>query len=180
MKYDVERAITDVINLEGGYVDHPDDPGGATNFGITKARARRAGYRGKMKDMTREWAIHFYAAEEVDSPGYRPIFEISYDVGYEILDASVNVGWPSACAWIQRVLNSLNDDDQYGEDLAVDSKIGPATIGRMTAMNSDIRRFAEIFVRLFDSIQGEHYVSISNSNKRLRSFTKGWALKRIR
>ncbi|RTH00928.1 hypothetical protein CSW50_10075 [Thermus scotoductus] len=32
-----ERALAFVLRWEGGYSDHPDDPGGATNYGITQA-----------------------------------------------------------------------------------------------------------------------------------------------
>ena len=31
-----ERALTFVLRWEGGYVDHPADPGGATNYGVTQ------------------------------------------------------------------------------------------------------------------------------------------------
>lgn len=39
---------------EGGYVNHPSDPGGATNHGITQAVAREKGYEGDMRDLKRE------------------------------------------------------------------------------------------------------------------------------
>ena len=29
------KAFAKIIELEGGFVDHPDDPGGATNLGIS-------------------------------------------------------------------------------------------------------------------------------------------------
>ena len=31
-----EESLTHVLKHEGGYVDHPKDPGGATNLGCTK------------------------------------------------------------------------------------------------------------------------------------------------
>ncbi|WP_276203058.1 glycosyl hydrolase 108 family protein, partial [Enterobacter hormaechei] len=35
-----------ILGKEGGYVDHPNDKGGPTNWGITQATARAHGYTG--------------------------------------------------------------------------------------------------------------------------------------
>ena len=37
MSDDVDDLISDIIRREGGYVNHPDDRGGPTNYGITQA-----------------------------------------------------------------------------------------------------------------------------------------------
>ena len=37
MKENWERALAAVLHHEGGYVNHPSDPGGITNLGCTKA-----------------------------------------------------------------------------------------------------------------------------------------------
>ncbi len=42
----IEELIDALIEREGGYVNHPDDKGGPTCFGITEAVARAQGYRG--------------------------------------------------------------------------------------------------------------------------------------
>ena len=34
---DFDKAVQRILRWEGGYVDHPEDPGGATNRGITQA-----------------------------------------------------------------------------------------------------------------------------------------------
>jgi lysozyme family protein len=49
----IESLIDDVLAREGGYVDHPDDRGGATNFGITERVARASGYDGPMRELPR-------------------------------------------------------------------------------------------------------------------------------
>ncbi len=48
-KDDIFNAI---LGKEGGYVNHPDDKGGPTNWGITQATARAHGYVGDMRDLT--------------------------------------------------------------------------------------------------------------------------------
>ena len=39
----VEQIAEGIIRREGGYVNDPDDPGGATNFGVTVHTMRRLG-----------------------------------------------------------------------------------------------------------------------------------------
>lgn len=51
-----QRAIPTVLKFEGGYVNHPADPGGETNFGITKR-----GYPDlDIKNLTKEQAREIY------------------------------------------------------------------------------------------------------------------------
>ena len=55
------QAFTDeVIRIEGGYVNDPDDPGGETNYGITKRLAVAHGYKGSMINMTQDQAKEIY------------------------------------------------------------------------------------------------------------------------
>ena len=39
----VEQIATEIVAREGGYVNDPDDPGGATNYGVTIGTMRRLG-----------------------------------------------------------------------------------------------------------------------------------------
>ena len=50
---DPTDLIDAVIDREGGYVDHPADPGGATRWGITAAVAHADGYTGEMRLLSR-------------------------------------------------------------------------------------------------------------------------------
>ena len=59
--------INHVIEIEGGYVDDPSDSGGETNYGITKAVARRYGYAGHMRDLPREVAYQIYEANSFEN-----------------------------------------------------------------------------------------------------------------
>lgn len=54
------QFINRVLSHEGGYANHPKDPGGETNWGITKRTAQANGYNGSMRAMTREQAISIY------------------------------------------------------------------------------------------------------------------------
>ena len=64
MKTEFDEIIEEVLHAEGGYVDDPDDKGGATNFGITQSSF--SAYRGydvtkdEVKEMTRDEAKECY------------------------------------------------------------------------------------------------------------------------
>ncbi len=60
MSDEFNRFIERVLSHEGGYVNHPQDPGGETNWGITKRSAQATGYNGSMRAMTREQSISIY------------------------------------------------------------------------------------------------------------------------
>ncbi len=61
-----DRSLAAVLRHEGGYVDHPKDPGGATNLGVTRATLAR--YRGRavskaeVKALTKAEAARIYRA----------------------------------------------------------------------------------------------------------------------
>ena len=46
-----EEAFERLLGHEGDFVDHADDPGGATRWGITERTARAHGYTGPMRDL---------------------------------------------------------------------------------------------------------------------------------
>lgn len=95
-----------LIGYEGGYVNDPRDPGGETNWGITKRTAQANGYTGNMKTMTRQQAYEIY---------YRA-FWLRYNceqmpdaVAYQFFDAAVNHGFGNASRMLQRAVGVLDD-----------------------------------------------------------------------
>ena len=51
-----------LIGHEGAYVNAPRDPGGETNWGITKRTAQTNGYQGNLRVMTRDQAFKIYCS----------------------------------------------------------------------------------------------------------------------
>ena len=51
-----DEAFHKLLGHEGGFVDHPSDPGGATRWGVTERVARQWGYAGSMRELPVETA----------------------------------------------------------------------------------------------------------------------------
>ncbi|PJG86199.1 glycoside hydrolase family 108 protein [Conservatibacter flavescens] len=100
-----------LIGHEGGYVNHPKDPGGETNWGITKRTAVANGYTGDMRAMTREQAFEIYKksfweryqCEKLPTP-----------VAFQFFDMAVNHGSGNASRILQRAVG-VADDGIIGE-----------------------------------------------------------------
>lgn len=139
-----------VLKHEGGYVDHPSDPGGATNLGITERVARAYGYKGHMRNLPRETAIAIYRGQywnAVKGDQLPPAF------AFQVFDAAVNHGVGNAVRWMQRAAG-----------VADDGKIGPMTLGAVMKANP-----ADL-VLAFNAIRLNFYASLSTFG----TFGKGW------
>src|SRR3546814_7375856 len=71
----VTGLLTAVGLKAGGYVDHPNDPGGATNHGVTEEVARADGFTPPMKHFPKEWDSAIFFKGHIKEPGIRPIIE---------------------------------------------------------------------------------------------------------
>lgn len=109
-----DESFDKLLGNEGGYVCHPLDPGGATNFGITVAVARENGYTGDMRDLPLDTAKQIYKKLYWDAVKAE---SLPTDLRFHVFDAAVNSGVGQAVRWLQR---SVNVD--------ADGVIGPATI----------------------------------------------------
>src|SRR5215207_5525451 len=104
----VDGLIDQLIEREGGYVNHPADRGGPTNFGITAAVARAQGYAGSMRDMPRSEAEAIYRRLYWIRPGFNAVARLSARVAAELFDTGVNMGPAVAVTFLQRALTALN------------------------------------------------------------------------
>jgi len=106
MRANFDRCIAFVLQWEGGYVNDPPDPGGATNMGITRATYSR--WRGRpvsfaeVKALTRDQAITIYRTYY-----WAPIGGDSLPVGVDLIafDIAVNMGVSRALTWLHQTGN---------------------------------------------------------------------------
>lgn len=109
-----QRALNLVLRFEGGYSDHPKDPGGATKFGIT--RRTLATWRGikpwwklpkvEVKQLGRTEASKIYFVHYWQRSGAN---ELPEALGFVLFDFAVNSGPQRAVKQLQRQLNVRAD-----------------------------------------------------------------------
>lgn len=94
-KFDFDRAMQFVLKWEGGFVDHPNDPGGATNHGIS-SRAHNLTYE-QVKNMTVEQAKEIYYRDYWVKAGCD---KLSWPMNLIVFDTAVNVGLSRSVSWL--------------------------------------------------------------------------------
>lgn len=104
-----DKAFRELLESEGSYSNHNDDPGGETNFGVTVSVARANGYAGPMRDMPQSVARDIYRRQY-----WRPwMDDLPYQLAFQVFDASVNSGPGQAARWLQRAAG-VKDDGAVG------------------------------------------------------------------
>ena len=137
-------VIASVFKSEGGYVNHPADPGGATNFGITAATLgshRRLGRHAKpveVRNLTRREAGEIYRARYWNRVNGD---HLPAGIDLATMDGAVNSGVPRGAKWLQRAVG-----------VPADGAVGPQTIAAADAVPSSrtIERMLEdreVFLR---------------------------------
>lgn len=173
--------IAAVFGIEGGYVNHPSDPGGATNHGISERVARDHGYRGDMRELTRDQAAAIYHTDYIVKPGFAPLIEISPAVAEEVIDSAVNTGPANPSRWLQISLNALNRRGRDYANIAVDGRVGPATLSAYRSLQRvrGAAQACELAVKLLDAQQASYYLRLAADDSRYEDFMAGWSLNRI-
>jgi lysozyme family protein len=177
----LNRAIDHIIAIEGGYVNHKDDLGKKTKYGITEAVARQNGYQGDMKEMPLSLARDIYTRQYWTAPGFDKILPTSEAIAAEVLDTGVNMGPGPAGAFLQRALNAFSQNGELYPMLRVDGKIGPATISALQGyMRARGRSGGEaVLLKALNSLQGARYIELTEQRTQNAAFTFGWFSQRV-
>jgi lysozyme family protein len=175
-----ESIIDEILAKEEGYVDHPSDRGGPTNFGITEAVARKNGYEGDMKDMPVAFAREVYRKRYIAEPRFDKVAEISPKVGYELIDTGVNMGPAKAAEFFQRALNVLNARGSRYADVFVDGRLGPVTLDAFKALlRWRGKDGEEVMYKALNSLQAVRYIEIAENRESQEDFVFGWLRTRV-
>lgn len=180
MTASIDALLDDLLRKEGGYVDHPDDRGGATNFGITESVARAAGWAGAMRDLPRDFALAIYRRRYWSGPGFETVAAIAPRVAAELFDTGVNMGPGVAIAFLQRSLNALNRQGRDWADIAVDRSIGPATLTALRRLLAVRGAAGEgVLLKALNALQGARYIELAEGRAANESFLFGWLDARV-
>lgn len=173
------EAMETVLSHEGGFVDDPDDPGGATNFGVSlRFLATQGAFvsdgdgvgdydfdrdgdidADDIRNMTREDAIKVYREQWWGKYDYGTL---PPGVGAKVFDLSVNMGARQAHKLLQRACRSC------GENIVDDGILGPVT----RAVIADADQWA-LLTALRSEAAG-FYRALVAGKPQFAKFREGW------
>jgi len=158
---DFSKAIGYVLANEGGYVNNPSDPGGETNFGISK----RAYPYVDIKNLTRDEAAAIYQRD------YWKFDEMaSQRVATKLFDACVNMGPSQAVRLLQLALGAV----EVGPPVVADGKLGPETIAHANAADEE-KLLDEFKARL-----AKFYAEEAINGTGMAGFLLGWLRRAVK
>ena len=154
MKSNYDKCLETILHHEGGYVNHPKDPGGETNLGVTKRVYQEHGGTKDMKDLLVEDVAPIY------KKGYWDKIkgdELPGGLDLCVFDFGVNAGPGRAAKFLQQMIGTV-----------VDGGIGPNTLAKLEEY---IRENGEHeAVNKYQEMRQKYYEKLSTFD----TFGKGW------
>ena len=176
----VRQLAEEIVAREGGFVNDPNDPGGATNFGVTIHTMRRLGLdltgdgsvtEADVRALSREQAVTIFLDHYFARPGIGALPEALQP---SVFDMYVNAG-ANAVRILQRLLNEM------GYDLDVDGVIGPQTL---RAVQAAARVAPEHIADAYGIARREYYYALGDRRPASRRYARrrdggkgGWILR---
>ena len=106
MQSNYDKCLETIFHHEGGYVNHPKDPGGETNLGVTKRVYEEHGGTKDMKDLTVEDVAPIYKKGYWDKMKGD---ELPSGLDLCVFDFGVNAGPGRAAKYLQTMIGSTPD-----------------------------------------------------------------------
>lgn len=162
---DIARAI---VAREGGFVDDPDDPGGATKHGVTVHTMQRLGLdlnadgsvdRADVQAITVEQAVDIYVEHYFIRPG---VAQLPAPLQASVFDMMVNSG-SNAVKVLQRLLTDM------GFACTPDGAIGPQTI---TAAQRAMEAAPEHLADAYAIARRNYYYRIADARPASRKYAR--------
>lgn len=164
----VDEIAAAILAREGGYVNDPDDPGGATNFGVTVHTMRRLGLDltgdGKVdaadvRILTADRALKIFIDEYFRKPG---LDALPAALQPSVFDMYVNSG-SNAVKILQRLLNQMRIT------VSVDGIMGPQTA---KAANQAMQAAPDHFVDAYGIARRNYYYALADARPASRKYAR--------
>ena len=168
MSKTVRDIAKGIVLREGGFVNDPDDLGGATNFGVTIHTMRRLGLDldgdgdvniEDVKALQRDQAVDLFIEHYFVAPGLVALPEL---LQASVFDMYVNAG-SSAVKILQRLLRDM------GYALTVDGIVGPQTLA---GAHDPALRAPQSFVDAYGIARRNYYFRIADRRIESRKFAR--------
>ena len=155
MQVNYDKCLETILHHEGGYVNHPKDPGGETNLGVTKRVYEEWGGTKDMKELTPEDVEPIYQKNYWDK---LKCDELPEALALCVFDFGVNAGPGRAAKYLQSLVGAL----------PIDGGIGPMTLA---AVDKYIDKFSvELAVERYQEARQKYYEELST----FATFGRGW------
>lgn len=149
-----KEALEVILHHEGGYVNHPKDPGGETNLGVTKRVYEEWGGTKSMKDLTPEDVEPIYKKNYWDKVKGD---ELPEALALCVFDFGVNAGPGRAAKFLQTLVGTV-----------ADGGIGPMSLAKV---NEYVEKFnVQHAVDHYQNSRQKYYESLSTFD----TFGRGW------
>jgi lysozyme family protein len=157
MQSNFELCLKKMLAHEGGYVNHPQDPGGMTNLGVTKRVWEEwVGHdvdEKQMRALTPETVAPLYKRKYWDAVRAD---DLVAGVDYCVFDVAVNSGPGRAVKFLQSSVG-----------VTADGGFGPATLAAVKNAEADPKRLIELY--------SAKRLEFLQSLKTFETFGKGWS-----
>ena len=164
----VREIAREIVKREGGFVDDPDDPGGATKHGITIHTMRRLGLdldqdgdvdRQDVQHVSIELAEEVFVREYFERPG---IDRLPTPLQATVFDMQVNSG-TQAVRILQRLISSM------GHLCSADGVIGPKTLA---AVQAAFDQASDHFVDAYGIERRNYYFGLADRRPSSRKYCR--------
>ena len=151
---DLEKTMSIIETVEGGYVNDPDDPGGETKYGISK----RSYPNTDIKNLTLSEAQKLYKKDFWEK--YK-CDKMPYPVNTAYMVSVINMPYKTAGSLLQKAISV------GGNPILIDGYVGPKTLKALN--NSDSLKVASLFVNYCLV----YYRKLASSG-RLKKYLRTW------